>query len=223
MARQLTFDLPARTALGRDAFYISTANSVAAAAIDAWRDWPLGKLALTGPEGAGKTHLARVWAEAAGALVLAAGAAHRPVPGERLVIEDVDRIAGDGAAEERLFHLHNALLAGGGSLLVTGRRAPVDWGLALPDLASRMEGTPMVRIAPPDDALLAAVLAKQFADRQLTPPADLIPWLLVRMRRSFAAAADIVARLDALALTERRPITTRLAARILDNPETSGA
>lgn len=215
-ARQLAFDLPARPALGRGDFYVSPANAHAAAAVADWRRWPAGKLALAGPEGAGKSHLVQVFAAEAEALVLPP-AAPLPPPGANVAVEDVDRLAGDPAAEEALFHLHNHVLAHGGRLLVTGRSPPARWRLTLPDLASRMQGTPLVRIEAPDDALLAAVLAKHLADRQIRPAADLIPWLLPRMTRSFAAAADLVARLDALALAEGRAVNRHLAARILDN------
>jgi chromosomal replication initiation ATPase DnaA len=221
--RQLAFDLPAKPALGREAFFVSPANELAAAAVAGWRDWPAGKLLVAGPEGAGKTHLAHVFAAEAGAQIVAAGTLLRPAPGERLAVEDVDRIAGDAGAEERLFHLHNLILAGGGRLLLTGRGTPSAWGIALPDLASRILGTPLVRIAPPDDALLAAVLRKHLADRQLIAPAGLIPWLLPRMPRSFAAARELVAGLDAEALAAGRPVSRPMAARILDKMSGAGA
>jgi chromosomal replication initiation ATPase DnaA len=223
MARQLTFDLPVRQALGREAFYVSPANEVAASTVAGWRGWPAGKLALTGPEGAGKSHLVQVWAGEADALVMAAGAAGRPPEGRNVALEDVDRIAGDAAAEEAVFHLHNAVLAHGGRLLVTGRLSPSAWGLRLPDLASRMAGTPMVRIEAPDDALLAAVLSKHFADRQIRPPAPLIPYLLRRMKRSFAEAARIVEALDTEALEHRQTLSRKLAGAILDKLEAGGS
>src|SRR5690606_40519358 len=73
-ARQLVLDLPARPALGRDAFFVAPANALALAQIDAWPDWPARRMAVVGPGGAGKTHLAHVWAARAGAEVLPATA-----------------------------------------------------------------------------------------------------------------------------------------------------
>ena len=104
------------------------------------------------------------------------------------------------AAEEALFHLCNRLALGGGSLLVTGREPPARWPLALPDLASRLRAAPVARLEPPDDALLAAVLVKLFADRQVAVAPELIGYLVGRIDRAFAAAEATVARLDA-----RRP------------------
>jgi chromosomal replication initiation ATPase DnaA len=136
--------------------------------------------------------------------------------GAAVAVEDADRLpAGAGAVEETLFHLCNRLAAGGGSLLVSGREAPARWRLALPDLASRLEASPVARLEPPDDALLAAVLVKLFADRQLTVAPGLVRYVVGRMERSFAAAEATVAALDRAGLAGQRPVTARLAAEVL--------
>ncbi|NCO22712.1 MAG: chromosomal replication initiator DnaA [Rhodobacterales bacterium] len=227
MAHQLTFDLPSVPALGREDFFVSPANSRAIAALDGWRDWPLRKLALCGPAGAGKTHMAHVFAAATGAPILAATAlCNADIPAlasAPVVIEDVPHIATDAAAQRALFHLHNLSWAEGGRVLLTGIGAPARWPLTLPDLASRMQAANVAMIDPPDDDLLAAVIAKMFADRQLAVDAEVIRYITLRMNRSFAAARDLVTRLDALSLAEQRPITKPLAARVLDNDEATGA
>ena len=150
--------------------------------------------------------------------------AEAQVAGERLrihgavAVEDAEAVAGQRAHEAAFFHLHN-LVTQAGHLLVTAARPPRDWGLTLPDLASRLQAAPLTRLDPPDDALLSAVLIKLFADRQITVAPALIPYLASRMDRSFAAARNLVARLDALALAEGRPVTRALAATLLDRPE----
>ncbi len=221
MTRQLTFDLPPQQNLRREDFVPSPANVLALAQIDRWRDWPGGRLLLVGPQGAGKSHLTAIWAAGAQAAVIAAPAlAGADLPALAasggVAVEDADRLAGDAAAETALFHLYN-LLAGSGALLVTAATPPRDWGLGLPDLLSRLQAMPLVRLDPPDDALLSAVLVKLFADRQLAVPPVLIPWLVARMPRSIGAARALVAELDARALAEGRAITPRLAAEILDS------
>lgn len=221
MIRQLAFDLPPQQNLRREDFVPSPANALALAEIDRWRDWPGGRMLLVGPSGAGKSHLTAIWAAEAGAAVIAApdlAAADLPALAAQgaVAVEDARRIAGDRAAETALFHLHN-LLAGQGTLLVTADAAPRDWGLSLPDLLSRLQAMPLVRLDPPDDALLSAVLVKLFADRQLAVAPALIPWLVARMPRAIGAARAIVAALDARALAESRAITPRLAAEILDS------
>lgn len=220
MAEQLTFDLPVRAAQGRGDFYVTHSNAAAMATVEGWQGWPNRKLVLSGPEGSGKTHLALVWAEMTGAQTLDATTLPdtdiAALAGASVVIEDADRIAGQRPAEEALFHLHNLVLAEGGHLMVTARSAPSRWGLSLPDLRSRMEGTTLTRLDAPDDMLLSAVLVKFFDDRQIIVTHPLITYLARRMDRSLAQAATLVERLDRAALVDHSPITRAFAARILD-------
>ena len=215
MTGQLVFDLGGTEALTRDDFFVSPANALALQTVEAWQDWPGRKLLLIGPEGSGKTHLARIWATLAGATVInatdLASADLGALSGARVVVEDADHI---GAAEAALFHLHN-LVTETGALLLTAAAPPRDWGLGLPDLASRLQAAAIARLEAPDDALLAAVLVKLFADRQIAVPANLIPYLVSHMPRSIDAARGLVAALDARALALGRPVTRALAADLL--------
>ncbi len=220
MAEQLSFPLPRRDVRGRDAFFVTEANALAVAQVDGWRDWVQGKLVLVGPTGAGKTHLAHVWAAQSGAEIVdgrgitradIAALAERPV-----VVDDADRIPRTSQAQAMLFHLHNLTLANGQPLLMTASAPPCDWHLTLPDLASRMEATATATLAAPDDPLLAAVLVKLFADRQIAPPPRLIDYCLKRMDRSFSAAQALVEALDRRSMATGRPIGVQLAAEVLD-------
>jgi chromosomal replication initiation ATPase DnaA len=217
VTRQLVFDLPARPAMGRAAFFVSPANALAVRALDA-ANWPQGRMVLTGPLGAGKTHLAHVWASDTGAVILPATALPAPPAAlpVALAIEDLPAIAGDAAAEARLLHVLNWQAERGGRVLMTGRGAPAQWPFGLADLASRVAAAPVAVLAPPDDALLAALLVKLFADRQLRVAPALITWLVQRIERSFAGAEAAVQALDAQALARKRPITRALAAEVLD-------
>jgi chromosomal replication initiation ATPase DnaA len=221
MGQQLGLALPSRTALGRDDFFVAPSNAIAAAMIDNWQNWAGRKLALTGPQGSGKTHLTHVWAAMSGARIInAANLIKADVPDlaqSCVAVEDVPAIAGNSKAETALFHLHNLVLAEGHSLLMTGTPPVGLWNLTLPDLTSRMGAAGSAALEAPDDMLLTAVLAKLLADRQLTPKPDLIPYLLLRMDRSFAAAGELVAALDAASLAQKKPVTRALAAQVLDN------
>ena len=220
MATQLGFALPLRTALGRDDFLVAPSNAVALAMIDGWPSWPGGKLVLSGPHGAGKTHLTHVWASESGAqIVSAATLAEMDVTALAtgpVAVEDVDTIAAKPDAQTALFHLHNMMQAAGQPLLMTGTAAPTHWRMGLPDLQSRIDAAGHAALDPPDDTLLAAVMAKLFADRQLLPKPDVIPYLISRMERSFAAARAMVETLDAESLARQRAITRALAAAVLD-------
>lgn len=217
----MAFDLPVKTALGRDDFFVSRINALAVQMLENWPAWPSHKLALIGPRGAGKTHLVQVWATDTGATVLPA----RDLPDANIpalvdtpiAIEDIREIATDIPAQEALFHLHNLAQAHSTPLLLTADIAPNHWELTLPDLQSRMSATTVTTLPAPDDALLAAVLVKLFADRQITVQPDLIAYLLKRMDRSFDAAGRLVAALDKSALSKGKPVTRKLAATVLDN------
>ncbi|TDK41043.1 DnaA ATPase domain-containing protein [Antarcticimicrobium luteum] len=220
MAEQLSFDLPVRQALGREDFFVSPANALAVAMVESPVPWPGGRLVLSGPAGAGKTHLTHVWAAETGArIVRAADLLDQDVPdlaSGPVAVEDVPEIAAARAPQEALFHLYNLVLSEGHALLLTGRRDPALWQLGLPDLQSRMQSAQHVALDPPDDALLMAVLTKLFSDRQLAPKPDVISYLVTRMDRTFAAAGALVERLDRVAMAEGRTLTRALAAKLLE-------
>lgn len=220
MTGQLVFDLPLRTARGRADFFVSPSNAAAVAAVEGWRDWPAGRLLLTGRPGSGKTHLAQVWCDLmqgrvartqgtamAGADVPALAAAGA------VLVEDAEGAA--GAGEAALFHLHNLLAQTGGYLMLTSRAVPRDWGMDLPDLASRMEAVAQARLSAPDDALLRAVVVKLFADRQVTVAPAVLAHMTLRMERSLSAARDLVGRLDTLALQRGQAVTRTLVNEVL--------
>lgn len=215
--RQLSIDLPRLEAQGREDFMVSSSNATAMALVTSWPDWPHRRLALIGPAGSGKSHLAAIWAAEAGARRIAAAALRADMAPELaqgpLVIEDADR----GVPEEALFHLWNAGNETGHGLLLTGRAAPSDWSVALPDLASRLASLTPAVLGDPDDALLSIVLLKLFADRQLRVKPALIGFLLARMERSFVAAQRMVDLLDAESLRRGVGVTQALAREVLDS------
>lgn len=215
---QLTLDLGHRPAFGREDFWVAPGNEEAVGWIDRWPHWTGHALALFGPAGCGKTHLAHVFALKAEARILepdevtAAAVADLVAGYKSLVLENGEAVT-DPAA---LFHLFNAVKEANGFLLLTSREPPARWPVRLPDLKSRLSAIPAVRIAPPDDAMVEAVLVKLFADRQVTVAPEVIAYLVRHMDRSFAAMRSLVARADGLALAEKRPVTVPLVKQILE-------
>lgn len=220
MARQLRLSLVRDAAASSfDEFVRGPSNAAAVAAVEAWPAWRDGCLAILGPKGVGKSHLARAWAEAVDALVVDArdpdieAAVGRPV-----LLEDADR----GVSAEGLFHLINVAARPGGGLLLTARTRPSTWPTALRDLRSRLNALPLVEIEPPDDLVLEGVLRRFFRDRNIRPPEEVYPYLLSRMRRSIPDAKGIVKRLDEAGDEGFRPVTRVLARQILEAQQKLG-
>ncbi len=222
--RQLPLDLGHAAGRSRDDLVVSPANQLAVGLIDGWPQWPAPVVVLAGPAGSGKTHLGAVWVEAAGAAGLSAarlGAEAIAVAGAGPVfIDDADR---PGRDESGLFHVINTARAAGHALLITGRGPAAGWGVALPDLASRLKAAATVTIGAPDDLLLAGVITKLFADRQVEVDPQLVDFLVRRMERSLSAAITVVAALDLAALQAKSRISRALALSVLQALETSRA
>jgi chromosomal replication initiation ATPase DnaA len=221
MVAQLPLDLGHRPALEREDFLVAECNAAAVAWVDRWPDWPGGGLAIHGPAGCGKTHLAEVWRRQSGAIRVAAGTIAAAEPPSLIgaaracVIDGLYDDADFRPDERRLLHLYNLLRERGGHVLLVARMAPARWPIMLPDLKSRLAALPAVEIGPPDDTLLAAVLVKLFADRQLAVGTEVIAYLAQRMERSFETARRIVAALDREALAAHRRVALPLAREVL--------
>jgi chromosomal replication initiation ATPase DnaA len=220
-ARQLALDLAHAESFRRDDFLTDPSNETALALVEAWPVWPDRIAAIVGPPGSGKSHLAAIWAERAGARIVDAASLDgaevpRALVTGALVVEDLTPARID---EPALFHLLNLVREEGAFVLITAKRRLDLEGYAIADLASRLRAVPVVSLAPAGDALVAAVLVKQFADRQLTLDEDTVAYLLPRIERSLAAARAIASELDRTALSRGRRITRALAAEVLRERE----
>jgi chromosomal replication initiation ATPase DnaA len=211
--RQLALALEHVESYARDDFLPGSCNAAALELIDSWPDWPAGAMALVGPEGAGKTHLATIWAAASGARVISGHALaetmlRSALATGALVIEDAAAITDERA----LFHLINLARQEGAYLLFTARTTPTAWPVVIPDVISRLRAMPVVTLQAPDDVLLRAVIVKLAADRQLGIDDSVVRYLSTRIERSFAAARAAVIALDNEALRQGRPPSRALAA-----------
>lgn len=190
---QLPLPLAYRAATGVTDFVHAAANADAVA----WLAGPpTARTLLVGPPASGKSHLGRVFAAQHGATL----------------IDDAETVA-----QEALFHAWNAANEAA-PILFTARSLPRQW-VQLPDLGSRLAATPTLIIGLPDDALLAHLLVKHFADRGMRVSPDVVAFVTLRIERSFAAVAATVAALDAAALAAGREVTVPLARSVLEGQD----
>jgi len=211
MSSQLVLPLEPNNAMTRADFIIAPGNARALAFVDSFPDWASPAAALCGPSASGKTHLARIWAERAGAALLDARSLRDAVPGAA-VVENIDS-APTFAHEPALF----ALLEQGAPLLLTGRGAPRTWPVSLPDLASRFQALLAFELGASDEALLMALAVKLFADRQLVVPESVVTHLVRTLERSPAALRDFIARADAAALAGKKPVNLQLIRGLMES------
>jgi len=224
---QLPLSFQAARSYARADFVPGDSNEAALALVEAWPHWPQPVCAIWGPRGSGKTHLAHIWQARSRARAIEPIALNSEVVAGLatpaiVVIDDADRI-GDGTA---FFHLINFITQSDGSLLLTGGTPPTLWPSSVPDLHSRLTAVSGAALQAPDEALIARVLLKLFADRQLKLPEALIDYLVPRLGRSFAEAERIVILIDRLALQQKRNISVDIGAqalRLLEAEQAAGS
>ncbi|MFZ4531872.1 MAG: hypothetical protein ACOYOJ_08660 [Alsobacter sp.] len=214
--RQLALDLPVAARMGVEDFLVSPSNEAAFSAVERWPDWNDPVLLVVGPPGAGKSHLAAIFAVRSHAWTIPAGMLRvvdvpHLVSAGALVVEDCDREVDEAA----LFHLLNAARERRTSVVLTAGSGPDSWGLATADLLSRLRLAPVARLEPPDDALVRAVLVKLFVERQMVVDTSVVDYIALHIDRSVAAARDFIAVLDREGLARRRRITRALVSEVL--------
>jgi len=194
-------------------FCEGNSNALARKWLEKPEGWTNGRMILWGESGCGKTHLLHIWAAARGAEIHQGPELRgvSPPPDRPVAVDDADA----ATEEPALFHLLNAAAAAGQPVLLTARTPPSRQNFRLPDLASRLRGSLAVAIGPADDDMLAALLARFAAERQLRLNFQVRDFLLSRLPRTPGAYREAIARLDRTALAGGQKITRALAARRL--------
>jgi chromosomal replication initiation ATPase DnaA len=218
--RQLVLALDHSVSFAAEDFLRGPSNAAALTLVERWPDWPDRIVAIVGPEGSGKSHLASIWAEITGARILSAKLLPlTDLPAAfatgALVLEDLEFA---GLDERTLFHFLNLTREQRAFVLITSRSPLSTFPVAIRDLASRMRALPSVTLTSPDDALLRALMVKLAADRQIVLDEALVNYLANRIERSFVSARAAVHRLDEEAMRQHRPVTRALAAELFRTP-----
>lgn len=198
-------------------FIRGDANAQALDLVERWPDWPYSIMLLVGPQGSGKTHLSYVFAARTGATVIAPARVGQ-APADQLltgnhcwVLDGIEAVADPAALAQLINHVRSR----GDYLLLSASVPARALNIALPDLHSRLISLPMVELGAPDDALLAGVLAKAFADRQLRLAPEVLSFAVSHLERSYATVQRFASAMDAQSLARGRAITVPLVREFL--------
>lgn len=173
-----------------DEFLVSDANARAVHGLEHWGAWPVMTGLLVGPRRSGRSLLARIFAAKSGGTV----------------VDNADRIE-----EAALFHAWNRAQEERRPALFVAEAAPPDWTIRLPDLRSRLAASPVFRISPPDEPLMAALFEHGFQRRHLATTPELIRWLVTHSERSYVAIECAIDALESAAIASRRRLSIPLA------------
>ena len=213
---QLTLELGHTPAQGEADFLVGEGNALAHGRIMAFPHWPDPVTLVTGPAKAGKSHLARIFADRSGARFAGTGDLEAlATEGGTLpvIVEDVDRLAYDEAG---LFHLLNQSMREQRPILLTAREDIANWPLATDDVRSRVRRAAAYTLELTDDIQLSQMFVKLFGDRQIKVDPRIIGYLVARMERSAEEVVTLADLMDRLALAKGTAITRSIAADALN-------
>ena len=232
--KQLPFAFDVLPQMSRTDFMVTDCNREAFQMIEAWPHWLSKGVVIYGPEGCGKSHLAQMFADKVIISALPKSDSISIINATQVKMRNVKRLATENrnlvienltpkADNEALFHLFNIFQnEPERSILWTARIAPHRMHFPLQDLQSRLNMLPSIAIKEPDDTMLQTLIVKLFNDRQLRISPEVLEYILLNTRRSFAYVERLVEEIDAVSLayqTAADYFTVKKALEILEEQE----
>lgn len=177
---------------------------------------------LAGPSGSGRSHLlSAILAVRAGqgdpVLFIGLKDSHQWLLLEQaradwIVIDDVDRLAGDAEGERLLFNALNRWRSERCGVVMSGLGRD---RFELPDLKSRLGQATRLTLAPLEERDLAELVVRLADEREVPLGRGVVDYLLSRTTRNAGQLARLVERLADRALSERRTVSIPLVRELL--------
>jgi len=195
-------------------------NAAVVDAVTRLCDGQLSQLYLWGNSGTGKTHLL----QAACQQVAEQGKTVAYLPLQELLshsvdvlggleamqlicIDDLDSVAGQPHWQEVLFNLYNRAMEQDNQVLFTAHNLPVDTGIKLPDLVSRMGWGETYAVQELSDADKLEVLQVRANGQGLALPDETANYLIRRYPRDMVSLMEMIEKLDRASLAASRRLT----------------
>jgi DnaA family protein len=136
-----------------------------------------------------------------------------------LCIDDVDRVAGDGAWEEALFHLYNQAEQASCPMVLAASAAPRARAWLLPDLASRFSAAVIWRLRALDDAGRREALQLHARERGFALSDEVVTFVMKRLRRDMVSLSAFLERLDRSSLAAQRRVTVPFVKALIEQSD----
>lgn len=216
-----------QTYFGEEDFLVASCNELAYKAVKLWPNWQHFALNLFGPRSSGKSHLAHIF------INTVQKSLPRPVQipilqAETINMKNINKLSnthnylvienmGANINEEAFFHLYNFYNTPERFVLLTSEFPLSKLPLKLPDLRSRLNTIPSAQILQPDDAMLTALIAKLFNDRQIIISQEILNYILKNTERSFDYVTRLIAEIDDISWTYGRAVSIPIVREALKN------
>lgn len=199
---QYYFDFPQPESFLDDNYFVGNCNRYAHDFIvKQWPHWPCRGIFLSAASGAGKSHLGRIWARKAGALIVTPnnidnlfGNLTTLQCGHPVLIDSISDML---HMQESLLHFYNITTEYGLHSLWLGNVANFNI-IRLMDLYSRLKLLQVVEINSPDDDTIRAIFNSRLMASGVNISPKLLEYLLKRMPRSFEEIGIMSSRINHL-------------------------
>ena len=122
-------------------------------------------------------------------------------------LDNIQAIAGDSHWQVALFDLYNRMVEQGKRLLIVADEAPLQLGITLPDLVSRLQACTIFQLRLLSDDDKQKLLQQKARLRGIDLPDEVARFLLNRQQREIRALVAILDKLDKASIVHQRKLT----------------